>query len=171
MAIVPVTPQYARQTVLPAQTRIPMATLYRGLKTRPEFIHEDNSQRLKVLQNKWDRTIDPGYFDRALHKITGRPYISSSESKEFMLLRSIACDQSFSDRRQVAESYAGPGGFLSILSLPFDEALGFSQMRTLLSNEHLSPENVFFIPAAKLLENLRNGHWLFATKQLGMDDA
>lgn len=166
MAIGPVRTQYVRQTVLPTQTRIPTTTLYRGLKTRPEFLHEDNTRRLQVLQKKWDISIYPGTFDRIVHKLTGRPYISSSDAREFMRLRSIACDQSFSDKEEVAVNYAGQNGFLSALSLPVDEALGFMEMRTLISDEHLSTENVFFIPAAKLLENLRNGHWLFAVKIL-----
>lgn len=169
MAIGSVRPQYLRQTVLPAQTRIPTATLYRGLKTRPEFLHEDNAQRFQTLQKKWETSICPGTFDRVMHRLTGRPYISLSDAREFMRLRSIAGPQSFSDDRLVAESYAGPKGYLSMLSLPFDEALGFMQIRALCTDDHTSPENVFFIPAAKLLENLRSGHWMFATKQLGMD--
>ncbi len=166
MPIGPVRPQYVRQTVLPAQTRVQTATLYRGLKTRPEFFHEDNAQRFQALQKKWDTSIYPGTFDRLVHKLTGRPYISATDAGEFMRLRSIACDQSFSDKEEVAADYAGQEGFLSVLSLPFEEALGFMEMRTLISDDHLSAENVFFIPAIELLENLRSGHWMFAVKIL-----
>ena len=170
MAIGSVRPQYFRQTVLPAQPRIPTITLYRGLKEDFRFLSTGAAHRLDILDRKFARSIEPSFFDRFLSALTQKPIMSRDERKEFFSLRSIGCDQSFSDRRQVAESYTGPGGCLAILSLPFCEALEFSQMRTLISDDHLSAENVFFIPAAKLLENLRNGHWMFATKQLGMDD-
>jgi hypothetical protein len=170
MAIVPIRPQYARQTVLTAQTRFPMATLYRGLKTRPEFLHEDNIQRLTVVQNKWDRSLDPGYVDRFFHKVTGRPYISIQDAREFMRLRSIACDQSYSDNLEIAKRYAGPDGFLSSLTLPFDETIEFMSIRHLAAEDHILPgESVFFIPARRLLENIRNGHWIFTIKQLGIN--
>jgi len=146
-----------------------MATLYRGLKTRPEFLHEDNAQRLKVVQDKWDRSLDPGYVDRFIHKVTGHPYISPKDAREFMRLRSIACDQSYSDSLETAERYAGPNGFLSSLTLPIDETIEFMSIRHLAGDGHIMPgENVFFIPAARLLENLRNGHWIFTIKRLGM---
>lgn len=169
MPIGPARPRYITQSTLPAQTRIPMATLYRGLKTRPEFLHEDNVQRLKVVQDKWDRSLDPGYVDRFIHKVTGRPYISPKDAREFMRLRSIACDQSYSDSLETAERYAGPNGFLSSLTLPIDETIEFMSIRHLAGDGHIMPgENVFFIPAARLLENLRNGHWIFTIKRLGM---
>ncbi len=145
----------------------PTTSLYRGIRNNFEFFTPRTAERLKVLQDKWDRALKPSFLDKLRKTVTGRPFIMPCEAREFEKLRSIACAQSFSDNEQVAMSFAGNSGYLLKLTMPLTESWKYMQTRSLMVDDCMLPMDVYFIPPSLLMASVSSGDWTLTIRHLG----
>lgn len=145
----------------------PTTSLYRGIRDNFEFFTPQTAERLKMLQDKWDRSLEPTFLDRFLKTVTRRPYLLPAEAREFEKLRAVACPQSFSDNESIAVSYAGDKGYLLKLSMPLFESWKFMESRSLMVNGYVLQTDVYFVPSTFITRNVSNGDWTLTIMHLG----
>jgi len=141
--------------------------LFRGINDRFQFFSEGTAERYKALQEKWDRSLQPTFFDKLRKSVTGSPFILPAEAREFAKLRAIACLQSFSDDKSIAMSYAGDKGYLLRLTVPLMESWRFMESRSLMVDGHALYTDVYFIPSQLITRNVSSGDWRLTIKHLG----